>query len=86
MVDNFLETSNCAPVMSFVASMMKMTEIKSEKISSVKRVKNSTMFDRENALRCDLCDKRKKGQRVKQAGSVSTGGGVGAGVCGRNYP
>lgn len=30
--------------------MMKMTEIKSEKISSVKRVKNNTMLDRENKL------------------------------------
>ena len=36
--------------MSFVASMMKMTEIKSENISSVKRVKNSTMLDKENKL------------------------------------
>lgn len=31
--------------------MMKMTEINREKISSVKRVKNSTMFDSENTLR-----------------------------------
>lgn len=36
--------------MSLVASMMKITEINREKISSVKRVKNSTMFDRENTL------------------------------------
>lgn len=41
-----------SPVMSLVASMMKMTEIKREKISSVKRVKNSTMLDKENTLMC----------------------------------
>ena len=39
------------PVMSLVASMMKMREISREKISSVNRVKNSTIFDRENKLR-----------------------------------
>ena len=36
--------------MSLVASMMKMTEMRREKISSVKRVKNSTMLDNENIL------------------------------------
>lgn len=38
-------------MISFVASIMKMREMSSEKISSVKRVKNRTMFDSENALR-----------------------------------
>lgn len=44
------EDKTHVPVISLVASMMKMTEIKSEKISSVKRVKNSTMLDKENTL------------------------------------
>lgn len=36
--------------MSFVASRMKMTEMRREKISSVNRVKKSTMLDSENTL------------------------------------
>ena len=60
------------PVMSLVASMMKMTEMRREKISSVKRVKNSTMLDNENILFGGEGGKTrtKTGHKPKSAGIV----------------